>query len=99
VSARRGLLSDATLNRGGVRLGTAEFYAVVQELAEVDEALVVHLEDVAGGPGELLLFAQLAPVKRILAGADPDAVTSRGSLRNPDALRAFVEFAGRRQAA
>ena len=27
--------SDATLNRGGVRLGTAEFYGVVEELAEV----------------------------------------------------------------
>ena len=24
--------SDATLNRGGVRLGTGEFYAVVEEL-------------------------------------------------------------------
>jgi acyl-coenzyme A synthetase/AMP-(fatty) acid ligase len=27
--------SDATLNRGGVRLGTGEFYAVVEELAEI----------------------------------------------------------------
>ena len=27
--------SDATLNRGGVRLGTGEFYAVVEELPEV----------------------------------------------------------------
>jgi acetoacetyl-CoA synthetase len=48
--------SDATLNRGGVRLGTAEFYAVVEEMAEVADSLVVHLEDTAGGPGELLLF-------------------------------------------
>ncbi|GAA3458111.1 acetoacetate--CoA ligase [Saccharothrix longispora] len=52
--------SDATLNRGGVRLGTAEFYAVVEELPEVDDSLVVHLEDPAGGSGELLLFVQLA---------------------------------------
>ena len=37
--------SDATLNRGGVRLGTGEFYAVVEELPEVADALVVHLED------------------------------------------------------
>ena len=37
--------SDATLNRGGVRLGTGEFYAVVEELAEVADSLVVHLED------------------------------------------------------
>jgi acetoacetyl-CoA synthetase len=48
--------SDATLNRGGVRLGTAEFYRVVEELPEVTDSLVVHLEDPAGGNGELLLF-------------------------------------------
>jgi acetoacetyl-CoA synthetase len=52
--------SDATLNRGGVRLGTAEFYAVVEELPEVLDSLVVHLEDPAGGNGELLLYVQLA---------------------------------------
>ncbi|MFE2554956.1 acetoacetate--CoA ligase [Streptomyces sp. NPDC059352] len=48
--------SDATLNRGGVRLGTAEFYAVVEDLPEVDDSLVVHIEDPEGGNGELLLF-------------------------------------------
>jgi acetoacetyl-CoA synthetase len=48
--------SDATLNRGGVRLGTGEFYAVVDDLPEVLDALVVHLEDSGGGSGELLLF-------------------------------------------
>jgi acetoacetyl-CoA synthetase len=48
--------SDATLNRGGVRLGTAEFYRVVEELSGVADSLVVHLEDNTGGPGELLLF-------------------------------------------
>jgi acetoacetyl-CoA synthetase len=53
--------SDATLNRGGVRLGTAEFYAVVEALPEVADALVVHLEDDAGGAGELLLFIAPAP--------------------------------------
>ena len=51
--------SDATLNRGGVRMGTGEFYAVVEELDEVADSLVVHLEDPEGGPGELLLFVQL----------------------------------------
>ena len=48
--------SDATLNRGGVRLGTAEFYAVVEAMPEVADSLVVHLEDAEGGAGELLLF-------------------------------------------
>ncbi len=52
--------SDATLNRGGVRLGTAEFYSVVESLPEVVDSLVVHL-DRAGDPnGELLLFVVLA---------------------------------------
>jgi acetoacetyl-CoA synthetase len=52
--------SDATLNRGGVRLGTAEFYSVVEALDEVVDSMVVHLEDNEGGAGELLLFVVLA---------------------------------------
>lgn len=52
--------SDATLNRGGVRLGTGEFYEVVEELPEVVDSLVVHLEGGEGGMGELLLFVVLA---------------------------------------
>ncbi|HEX5993553.1 MAG TPA: acetoacetate--CoA ligase [Jiangellales bacterium] len=52
--------SDATLNRGGVRLGTSEFYSLVEGLDEVVDSLVVHLDDRAGGPGELLLFVVLA---------------------------------------
>jgi acetoacetyl-CoA synthetase len=52
--------SDATLNRGGVRLGTAEFYSVVEGLPEVLDSLVIHLEDPAGGSGDLLLFVVLA---------------------------------------
>jgi acetoacetyl-CoA synthetase len=37
--------SDATLNRGGVRIGTAEFYAVVEAIPQVADALVVHLDE------------------------------------------------------
>jgi acetoacetyl-CoA synthetase len=51
--------SDATLNRGGVRLGTAEFYSVVEGFPEVADSLVIHLEDQTDdgiGMGELLLF-------------------------------------------
>ncbi len=50
--------SDATLNRGGVRLGTADFYAVVEAFAEVADSVVVHLD--ADGRDELLLFVSLA---------------------------------------
>jgi acetoacetyl-CoA synthetase len=52
--------SDATLNRGGVRLGTSEFYSTVEALDEIADSLVVHLEDDEGGAGELLLFVQTA---------------------------------------
>ena len=48
--------SDGTLNRGGVRMGTAEFYSVVEGFPDVIDSLVVHLDDPAGGPGELWLF-------------------------------------------
>jgi acetoacetyl-CoA synthetase len=53
--------SDATLNRGGVRLGTSDFYAVVEGFDEVADSLVVHLEDAgSGGPGQLVLFVTMA---------------------------------------
>jgi acetoacetyl-CoA synthetase len=71
--------SDATLNRGGVRLGTSEFYAVVEDMPEVADSLVLHLPDRDGGAGRLLLFVQLA------AGAElDDALVGRmrGDLRS-----------------
>jgi acetoacetyl-CoA synthetase len=52
--------SDATLNRGGVRMGTAEFYSAVDELDWVAASLVVHLEE-RDGAGDLVLF--VAPVE------------------------------------
>ncbi|MEW2508065.1 acetoacetate--CoA ligase [Amycolatopsis sp. NPDC047767] len=57
--------SDATLNRGGVRMGTAEFYSVVEEMPEIADSIVVHLEDAGGGPGELLLFVALRSGTRL----------------------------------
>jgi acetoacetyl-CoA synthetase len=53
--------SDGTLNRGGIRLGTSEFYSALQETPEIEDSLVVHLDDPSGGPGDLLLFVQLQP--------------------------------------
>ena len=52
--------SDATLNRGGVRLGTAEFYSVVESLPEIADSVVVHLEQDDNPNGELLLFVVVA---------------------------------------
>ena len=69
--------SDATLNRGGVRIGTAELYDVVESLPEIADSLVVHLEDTDGGPGELILFVQLAPGAQL---DDDAAFSSRGAV-------------------
>ena len=62
--------SDATLNRGGVRMGTAEFYRVVESLPEVTDSLVVDTST-AAGEGDLLLFVVLSP------DADEAAVTGQ----------------------
>jgi acetoacetyl-CoA synthetase len=43
--------SDATLNRGGVRFGTADLYAVLDSLPEIVDSLAVHLEE-----GDMLLL-------------------------------------------
>ena len=50
--------SDATLNRGGVRMGTSEFYRVVEQLPEVADSLVVDTGQL-GQEGRLLLFVVL----------------------------------------
>jgi acetoacetyl-CoA synthetase len=52
--------SDATLNRGGVRMGTSEFYRVVEELPAVKDSVVVDTSG-AEGEGKLWLFVALRP--------------------------------------
>jgi acetoacetyl-CoA synthetase len=52
--------SDSTLNRGGVRMGTAEFYRVVEELPGVADTLVIDTS-AAGVEGRLLLYVVLEP--------------------------------------
>jgi acetoacetyl-CoA synthetase len=52
--------SDSTLNRGGVRMGTAEFYRVVEGLPEVADSLVVDTSSL-DGEGKLWLFVVVAP--------------------------------------
>ena len=127
--------SDATLNRGGIRMGTAEFYRVVEGLPEVVDSLVIDTSG-PGGEGDLLLFVVLGPdseptavahalrtrirseltprhvpdrildvaalprtlngkkcevpIKRILGGADPDAVISRDALADPAGFADFL---------
>lgn len=51
--------SDATLNRQGVRIGTAEIYRALASLDDVDDALIVNL-DLPGGKFFMPLFVKLA---------------------------------------
>ena len=41
--------SDSTLNRGGVRMGSADIYEVVERLPEIRESLVIGIEQPDGG--------------------------------------------------
>jgi acetoacetyl-CoA synthetase len=134
--------SDATINRGGVRMGTSELYRSVLALDEVVDALVVDVPQADGSsrmtlfvvlregveptpeleaeirarirdecsprhvPDEVLAVPEIprtlsgkileVPVKRILMGAPVDAVASRDSLANPDALSFFEQLARER---
>jgi acetoacetyl-CoA synthetase len=136
--------SDSTLNRGGVRMGTADFYSVTEGFEQVVDSLVVDTSELgAADEGELLCFLVLAqgavladvepslrkvlrseasprhvpdrffvvdaiprtlsgkkcevPVKRILAGTDPETAVSRDALQNPQALDVFIELARSRR--
>jgi acetoacetyl-CoA synthetase len=55
--------SDSTLNRGGVRMGTSEFYQVVESLPEILGSLVIDTTGLGPAgketPGKLLLFIVL----------------------------------------
>jgi acetoacetyl-CoA synthetase len=70
--------SDATLNRGGIRMGSQEFYTAMEEIPDVTDSLVVHLEDPEGGLGELLVFVSL-PAEESLNEQLRDAI--RDTLR------------------
>ena len=50
--------SDSTLNRGGVRMGTSEFYRVVENFPEIVDSLIVDTGH-DGRDGKLLLFVVL----------------------------------------
>ncbi len=62
ITPRNGVViygrSDATLNRGGVRIGTSEIYRAVDKVEEIRDSLVVCLER-AGGEFLMPLFVVL----------------------------------------
>jgi acetoacetyl-CoA synthetase len=136
--------SDATINRHGIRMGTAELYRAVEALPEVIDSLVVDLEYL-GRESYMPLFVVLRdgltldealvkrirqairdalsarhvpnevhqvsaiprtlsgkkmelPVKKLLLGAEPEAVLKRDAMANADCVAWFVEFAKTRAA-
>ncbi len=52
--------SDATLNRYGIRIGTAEIYRALAAVPEIEDGLIVNL-DLPGGGFFMPLFVKLAP--------------------------------------
>jgi acetoacetyl-CoA synthetase len=86
--------SDATINRGGVRMGTAEIYRAVLSLDEVVDALVVDVP-LEGTEGFMPLFVVL---RAGLALDDELATAIRGKIRSdcsprhvPDEIRQIEE--------
>jgi acetoacetyl-CoA synthetase len=81
--------SDATLNRGGVRMGTSEFYRVVEAFPDVIDSLVVDTGQL-GSEGRLVLYVTLAPGRELdqdLAGRLRAALRTKLSPRHvPDEI-------------
>ncbi len=81
--------SDATLNRGGVRMGTSEFYRVVESFGEVADSLVVDTGRL-GAEGRLILYVVPAAGRQVdedLAGRLRAALRAQLSPRHvPDEI-------------
>ncbi|UOY00725.1 acetoacetate--CoA ligase [Blastococcus sp. PRF04-17] len=81
--------SDSTLNRGGVRMGTADIYAVVESVPEVVDCVVLGVEQRDGGYW-MPLFVQLAPGAELteeLVGRLESAIREQASPRHvPDEI-------------
>src|SRR5690606_20380369 len=63
--------SDSTLDGGGVRMGTAEFYRVVESFDAIHDSLVIDTTRIGEEEGELLCFLVLAPGSS-LADVEPE---------------------------
>jgi len=75
--------SDATLNRGGVRFGTSEFYRVVEDLDSVADSIVVHVDSDQGESGELILFVVPADGRVLDDGLRAEIATALRSRLSP----------------
>lgn len=81
--------SDSTLNRHGVRMGSADIYQVVEQFPEIREALVIGAEQPGGGYW-MPLFVALADGARLtddLAARIRAAIRAQASPRHvPDEI-------------
>ncbi|MEO3812945.1 acetoacetate--CoA ligase [Sphaerisporangium sp. B11E5] len=81
--------SDSTLNRGGVRMGTSEFYRVVERFPEIADSLVIDTGQL-GREGRLLLYVTPAEGESLtddLAGRVKAALRTELSPRHvPDEI-------------
>ena len=81
--------SDSTLNRGGVRMGTADIYAAVESIPEVADCVVLGVEQPDGGYW-MPLFVQLAPGEELtdeLVARLREAIREQASPRHvPDEM-------------
>ncbi|MBS1676992.1 MAG: acetoacetate--CoA ligase [Actinobacteria bacterium] len=86
--------SDATINRGGIRMGTSEIYRAVLGVEAVVDALAVDVPR-SGAESELLLFVVLregAELTPELVAAIGRSVRERCSPRHvPDRIEAIAE--------
>jgi acetoacetyl-CoA synthetase len=76
--------SDTTINRHGIRMGTAEIYRAVEEMPEVLDSLVVDLEYL-GRPSYMPLFVVLRPGEALddaLANRIKARIRERASARH-----------------
>ncbi|WP_049564728.1 acetoacetate--CoA ligase [Nonomuraea sp. SBT364] len=69
--------SDSTLNRGGVRMGTSEFYRVVERFGQIADSLVIDTGRL-GREGRLLLYVTLAEGAELTPALEQEL---RGTLR------------------
>jgi acetoacetyl-CoA synthetase len=99
VNARGGCFisgrSDSTLNRYGVRIGTAEIYRAVEALPEIADSLIVNL-DLEGGRFFMPMFVKLAPgalLDEVLIDRIAATLRSEASPRHvPDRIYAVDEI-------
>ena len=75
--------SDSTLNRGGVRIGSAEIYAVVERRAEIADSLVVGVELPDGDYYMPLFVVPAGGAKLLPAGSQAELLREIRSQLSP----------------